>query len=88
MSNKRKGLPFYYYGAFEVGGVHQYEQTSDHQHLKVSEVISKPTTMMVSEQSQTTCTSQIIESHSHADKENVFEIKDLHECTININFNK
>ena len=58
-----------------VGGVRQYERTSDQQRLKVSEVISKPTTMMASEQSQTI--SQMIASHSHADKENVFDIKDL-----------
>ena len=58
-----------------VGGVRQYERTSDQQRLKVSEVISKPTTMMAIEQSQTI--SQMIASHSHADKENVFDIKDL-----------
>ena len=62
-------------------GVCQYERTSDQQRVKVS----KPTTMMASEQSQTI--SQMIASHSHTDKEN--EIKDLHGCIIiNINFNK
>ena len=57
----------------------ELKRTSDKQHVKVS----KPTTMMASEQSQ--LISQMIASHSHADKENVFEIKDLHGCIININ---
>ena len=62
------------------------ELTNMFTHVKVSEVISKPTTMMACEQSQTN--SQTIPSHSYADKENVFNSKDLHGCTININFNK
>ena len=69
-------------GHLSVGGVRQYERTSDQQRVKVSEVISKPTTVVASEQSQTI--SQMIASHTHADKENVFDIKDLHGCTINI----
>ena len=36
-----------------VGGVRQHKRTSDQQRVKVSEVISKPSTMMASEQSQT-----------------------------------
>ena len=71
-------------GHLSVSGVRQYKRTSDQQRVKVSEVISKPTTMMASEQSQTI--SQMIESHSHV--KCVRHIKDLHGCTININFNK
>ena len=68
-------------GHLSVGGVvNMNEQVISS--VTVSEVISKPTTMMASEQSQTI--SQMIASHSHADKENVFDIKDLHCCTIKL----
>ena len=74
-------------GHLSVTGGRSYERTSNLQRQQVSEVIAKPTasasgTTFVSEQNKT-----VVAHSQQANKENIFDINNLHGCTININFN-
>ena len=62
-----------------------------HRRKEVSEIISKPLQEMSTniEANETHPISNIATKNCiKPDKENIFDIKDLHGCTININFNK
>ena len=75
-------------GQLSVEGIRSYERTSDEQRQKVSSVLSSFASVnkraMVCTQNQQSI-SKIVTA-SQANKENVFEMKDLHGCTINFNF--
>ncbi len=80
-------------GHLSINGVRSYERTSEAQKNEVSEIIStcKPLQEMSTniQANETHPISNIATKNCiKPDKENIFDIKDLHGCTININFNK
>lgn len=83
-------------GHLSVSSVHSYERTSNLQRKEVSSIIAKPlkdmnaglqssSEMFLPAAGEKVCSGL---GNLFSDKENFFDIKDLHGCTININFGK
>lgn len=75
-------------GHLSISGVRSYERTSELQKKEVSQLMSNTTTLQETKIHNVTVAESESEKEPTNNKENIFDIKDLHGCTINITFTK
>ena len=71
-------------GHLSKSGVRSYERTSELQKKEVSQLMSNTTTLQETTIHNVTVAESESEKEPTKNKENIFDIKDLHGCTINI----